>query len=73
MAALEWLEVLREYFIVPLPARENGEIMMDKTRFHHWAMENDIEVPKAFIADDAQSVDQAIEKITFPCIPEAVG
>jgi len=68
MAALEWLEVLREYFIVPLPARENGEIMMDKTRFHHWAMENDIEVPKAFIADDAQSVDQAIEKITFPCI-----
>lgn len=68
MAAWERLEVLRKFFIVPLPSWSDGEIMMDKTRFHQWAIENEVSVPRSEIVSSLADISSLASKFTFPCI-----
>ena len=68
LAAWEKQSELLKHFIMPLPERESGALMMDKTRFHQWATDNGIDVPQAFIADDAASLEKVAQMAAFPCI-----
>lgn len=62
------LEELDRYFIVPIPPQMEGEIMMDKTRFHQWALENEVDVPRSEIVASLDGLIGLAADLSFPCI-----
>ncbi|SNC74364.1 hypothetical protein SAMN04487881_2261 [Marinobacter sp. es.048] len=62
------LEELDRYFIVPIPPQKEGEIMMDKTRFHQWALENGVDVPRSEIVASLDGLIDLAADLSFPCI-----
>jgi predicted ATP-grasp superfamily ATP-dependent carboligase len=45
-----------------------GEIMMDKTLFHQWALENEVDVPQSEIVASLESLIGLAPDLSFPCI-----
>lgn len=62
------LEKLDRYFTVPIPPQMEGEIMMDKTLFHQWALSNDVDVPRSEIVANLDSLVGLAADLSFPCI-----
>jgi D-aspartate ligase len=62
------LEELERHFIVPIPPQMEGEIMMDKTRFHRWALENEVDVPQSEIVARLDGLISLAADLSFPCI-----
>ena len=62
------LEELNRYFTVPVPPQMEGEIMMDKTLFHQWALENEVDVPQSKIVASLESLIGLAADLNFPCI-----
>jgi predicted ATP-grasp superfamily ATP-dependent carboligase len=62
------LEELDQYFTVPIPPQMEGEIMMDKTLFHQWALENEVDVPQSEIVASLESLIGLAPDLSFPCI-----
>ncbi|MCL7945682.1 hypothetical protein [Marinobacter sp. ATCH36] len=62
------LEELERYFTVPVPPQLEGEIMMDKTLFHQWALENGVDVPQSKIVASLDGLIGLAAELSFPCI-----
>lgn len=62
------LDDLRRYFIVPIPAADVVERLMDKTCFHTWAIDNGLPVPASIIVNSIDEAMSAIGSLQFPCI-----
>ena len=62
------IEELDRYFTVPIPPQMEGEIMMDKTLFHQWALENEVDVPQSEIVANLESLIGLAADLSFPCI-----
>tara|TARA_R110000850_G_scaffold264954_2_gene394290 strand:- start:7378 stop:8568 length:1191 start_codon:yes stop_codon:yes gene_type:complete len=62
------LEELDRYFTVPIPPQGEGEIMMDKTLFHQWALGNEVDVPKSEIVTSLDDLICLAVGLSFPCI-----
>lgn len=67
-AAWRLEDELSQYFQVPLPVREKGELMMDKTSFHEWALINNIGVPESRVVENHDALIEAGYKLKFPLI-----
>ncbi|MBU2955615.1 hypothetical protein [Marinobacter sp. F3R08] len=61
-------EELGRYFTVPIPPQGKGAIMMDKTLFHQWAIENEVDVPQSEIVNSLESLKSLAANLSFPCI-----
>lgn len=62
------LDELNRHFTVPIPPKMEGEIMMDKTLFHQWALENEVDVPRSEIVTSLESLIGLAAALSFPCI-----
>ncbi len=62
------LEELDRYFTVPIPPQLEGEIMMDKTLFHQWALENKVDVPQSKVVTSLDGLISLAADLSFPCI-----
>jgi D-aspartate ligase len=61
-------ERLMNWYHVALPAPETVEMLMDKIRFYTYAQTQGLPIPGTFFLKTRADVEQAAEKLTFPCI-----
>lgn len=57
-----------KYYRLQLPESEVALRLMDKTKFHKWALENNILVPRSIIFTDFKSVEERMRSLQFPII-----
>ncbi len=61
-------ELLRDRYLINLPAPNTLEMLMDKARFLEFAMKTDLPVPMTFLLRSKTEAVSASERIPFPCI-----
>jgi D-aspartate ligase len=59
---------LYEYYNFVFPEKDIVDILMDKTKFHRWATENNFPVPESYIAASNSELDTILETIQYPVI-----
>lgn len=59
---------LEPWFHVLLPPTPTVERLVDKARFHAWAVEEGLPVPRASLLRRRSDAEEAAESLTFPCV-----
>lgn len=59
---------LDRWYHVVLPEPQVVEMLMDKVGFYTYAREAGLPIPRTFIVTSMAEVEQAADKLTFPCI-----
>jgi D-aspartate ligase len=59
---------LQEWYHIQMPDPDVVEMLVDKIRFHYYASEHDLPVPKSFVLNCREEADCAAQKLAFPCI-----
>ena len=61
-------ELLAKWFHLCLPAPDVVEMLMDKLQFYAFADQAGFSIPDTYFIYNRADLDQAAEKITFPCV-----
>jgi D-aspartate ligase len=59
-------DVLSKYFSFLLPPDDAVNLMMDKTKFHHWAINKGFNVPKSVIVSEKNEIEVALRGLNYP-------
>lgn len=68
IAASRRLEELRRYFQVPIPESDVVDYLMDKTRFHAWALEHGFSVPQSEVVSSDDDIVGVADGFSYPAI-----
>ncbi len=61
-------EELSKYYNFRLPNKEVVDIFLDKTNFHIWALENNLNVPESYICKSHEELAKVLNTVEFPVI-----
>lgn len=61
-------EKLETWFSISMPVHDTVDLLMNKTRFYKFAMENNFPIPKTYYLSPDTEIDQIAEELIFPCI-----
>ena len=59
---------LEPWFYIIMPIHDTVDLLMNKTRFYKFAMENEFPIPKTFFLPHDADLDEIADEMTFPCI-----
>jgi D-aspartate ligase len=61
-------EYLKKYYHFVMPEKDVLSMMIDKTLFHQWAMDNGFLVPKSYVINNIDYYVECLREMTFPVI-----
>ena len=61
-------DALKEYYLFALPPEEMVDTLMEKTRFHEWALGNGFPVPESHVVTCHAALKEVLCSIRYPAV-----